>query len=268
MGMVQMNRALPRLNSFEWVSLPVVVQNTSIARKMEPSLIIIDAICKFAARKGRVTSNYFFHPKNFFPIKMQKGHLFSFTVIFTYSVLENELFALINAKRMAKGLEKHLANRKTNFRLVSVGTPQVSSVGQTVSFSNLQDELCLNFITPLSYRPKSYAKRRKIDQHQLYRLFQRRCSLCFGVDISSLRRHFYQIRVIDDYWRYIQLEHSSKSSYFTNKQYLNGMIGPLYLKGNIQPILSILALGEIMHISQRQSGGRGCYQLRPTKFPL
>lgn len=79
-----------------------------------------------------------------------------------------------------------------------------------------------------------------------------------------------QIQTLPYYWTYREPKHKAKSN-SGGYEYINGAIGPLYLKGPVAAVYPLLLLCSEIHVSRSPAKGRGYYRLqrqRPFFDPL
>lgn len=257
-------------NDLEWISLPVSIRNIRTSAKTEHPLSILQAICKFAASKAGISSPWFIHPHEVIPDKMHRDAVFNFSIIFTQHYPFSSELITDHAVCMAKGLSTHLSDPRNNFGVEHIGSPSRVLFSSLAKPLPVEDEICLHFITPLPFIPKDKKRKWLITNKQFFSLFKKRFSTCFGLDISSAAPLFEELTLLPYFWQYFHAEHISKSALTASHkkkptQYFNGMRGSLYVKGNILPLLPLFQLGEAIHISGKQGGGLGCYQLHLNK---
>ncbi len=126
-----------------------------------------------------------------------------------------------------------------------------------------QAEVCLNFLTPLSFATS--VLRTRIKFSELRENLMRRCQslLDFSPTFPSN-----DLQALDHLWHFhTGLHHASKSE--RGHEYtLNGCIGTLFLRGQIGPWLSWLKLASLLHLGKRTNFGLGRFNLLLTPPPV
>ncbi|MCX6578827.1 MAG: CRISPR-associated endonuclease Cas1 [Candidatus Aminicenantes bacterium] len=128
-----------------------------------------------------------------------------------------------------------------------------------------QGEICLEFLIPLSFKPERGKTRVSISKHRFIELFEKHFSDLFA-ETFKYEPGEDDFIILPYYWRYTEIKHTSKSQP-GNTQYINGVIGKLYLKGNWQNFLPFLALGSELHIGRKFTNSQGYYKLLPGSVP-
>jgi CRISPR-associated endonuclease Cas1 len=128
-----------------------------------------------------------------------------------------------------------------------------------------EGELCLEFLSPLPFKREKGKSRVYICKDRLIRLFEKRFSTLFN------REFKYQsgqddFSLLPYYWKYTEIKHTSKSQP-GSLQYINGMIGNLYIKGKWKNLLPFLLLGSEIHIGGKLTNSQGYYRLLPDSPP-
>jgi CRISPR-associated endonuclease Cas1/group II intron reverse transcriptase/maturase len=128
-----------------------------------------------------------------------------------------------------------------------------------------EGELCLEFLTPLSFEPPPNADRTYLTREAFVRMLERRIERLLGV---SLRYESQEddFSLLPCYWHYTELHRSSTSQPGT-EHYLKGCVGPLYLKGRFRDLLPLLVLCSELHVGSKLSYGLGYYRLSEKPIP-
>ncbi|MFW6172250.1 MAG: CRISPR-associated endonuclease Cas1 [Elusimicrobiota bacterium] len=126
-------------------------------------------------------------------------------------------------------------------------------------------ELCLEFLTPLFFKPKSKKIRTALDTSTLIKGFERRFSRLFGTNFSYKDNE--DFFVIPAYWNYTEIRHDSRSQ--SNAiQFINGCVGKLYLKGNFEKFSHFIILGSEIHAGNKLSNSQGYFKLHAQSIPF
>jgi hypothetical protein len=117
----------------------------------------------------------------------------------------------------------------------------------------------------LPFKRESGKSRVYIGKDRLIRLFEKRFSTLFnrGFKYQPGQDDF---SLLPYYWKYTEIKHSSKSQP-GSVQYINGMIGNLYIKGKWKNLLPFLLLGSEIHIGGKLTNSQGYYRLLPDSPP-
>jgi len=130
---------------------------------------------------------------------------------------------------------------------------------------SIEGELCLDFLIPLSFKPERGKTRVCISKQRFIKLFERHFSELFGEPFKYEPGQD-DFVILPYYWRYTEIKHLSKSQP-GNTQYINGVIGKLYLKGVWGNFLPFLVLGTELHTGRKFSNSQGYYRILPESVP-
>ncbi|GAB5046628.1 CRISPR-associated endonuclease Cas1 [Thermodesulfovibrio sp. TK110] len=148
-----------------------------------------------------------------------------------------------------------------NIRLLEASTPQLRNYGilHEEIYEKLakQKELCIEFLTPLPFKPEHPKKRAHISLINFLSLFSSRLKRLFSIESSI---NIEEGIIFLPYWSYEELAVES-SSQRGNIRYINGCTGKIYFRGNIDPILPYLILCSELHAGSSLSYGRGYYMI-------
>lgn len=147
-----------------------------------------------------------------------------------------------------------------NLTLIEAYTPELRNYNtlQEELLDKLlkQQELCLDFLTPLSFKPQHPKKRAHIEIKEFLSLLSSRLKRIFNIETSiTIDRD--EI-IFLPYWSYEELAVSSFSQR-GNTRYINGCTGKIYLRGNLKPLLPYIILCSELHAGSSLSYGRGYY---------
>ncbi|WP_462327265.1 CRISPR-associated endonuclease Cas1 [Desulfobaculum sp.] len=240
-----------------WRVLDVTLVNTRNVFARQHPLSILDAVCKHAARRGGIDTPYFFHPVGqALPSRMARGGLYHLEVIFPRAS-EAEVGAFTAA------LQAHLADPRNNFRIQGAPTMWAEALTDRVEafrhWAGTPKEVCLDFLTPFPFKPKNAKRRWLLSPGEFVGALCRRIERFYGavsVDQEALSSG---LELLPYYWNYEQHKHPSRSG--RGVQYVHGMVGPLYIKGDIEAALPLVLAGERLHIGRRLAAGMGCYRV-------
>ncbi|MGH8578723.1 MAG: CRISPR-associated endonuclease Cas1 [Gammaproteobacteria bacterium] len=164
------------------------------------------------------------------------------------------------AKAWTAGFERTLLRAPTGFQLCQLGALEYRSYDQ-IRRPDLDQtvEVLLRFETPLPFPRQKGEPNTFLSASTLLRLMRGRLHAAFGVDID-LGTAAGSVEVLSGFWHYDEIRRVSRSSNpeassgskpIPNKKpphlhYLNGCRGPLYLRGDLSPLLPwLLILEEI-----------------------
>lgn len=128
-------------------------------------------------------------------------------------------------------------------------------------------ELCLKFLTPIPLPRIEGKPRTFITGEGFIRGMLRRLERLFGGTFEAPPELFSAFELLPYYWHYQERRRKSHSQK-GHLQYVNGCVGPLYIKGNFAEIMPILTLGGELHAGSILSNAQGRYVLytKPQKF--
>lgn len=149
-----------------------------------------------------------------------------------------------------------------NFELLEIGEVEERSYNMLTAEIGLIDqegELCLEFLTPLPFRPEIGKPRTYISKSNFIKAFEKRFSRLFGRNFIY-KSNDDSFSLLPYYWRYTEIKHPSQSQIGTT-QYINGCVGKLYIKGIFKDLLPFLILGRELHTGNKLSNSQGYYLL-------
>jgi len=138
------------------------------------------------------------------------------------------------------------------------------AVAAEAGITRAEGEICLEFLTPFPFKTEKEKHRTYISKSTLIHSFEKRFSRLFGKKIIYASQDD-QFSILPYDWKYTEIRHPSKSQP-GRIQYLNGCIGPLYIKGNFKDFLPFLILGSELHTGSKLSNSQGYYYL-PKESP-
>ncbi len=246
------------LASLGWHEVDVELRNTRNLFAREHPLFIFQAITNFAARKADLdtTKDLFFRPDRFFPqgATIHRNEVYRLTYVF--------LTPPTAIDRFLHALDLHLANPANNFEMVAAARPLQRCLKD---FRDEQEnltgaeELCLDFITPLPFEPKDKKRAWLIHPSALLASMRNRIERLFGIPVPDLSHMASGVKLLPYYWDLFTRTHESKST--GQPQKLIGRVGPLYLRGDLDPLLPLLLVCRQLHAGRRVANGQGHYRL-------
>ncbi len=263
----------PVSDRFCWRSVRVVLQNTRNTCAREHPLSIFDAIFKYAAARAvesdpeRSPVDFFFHPLERTGNSIRKGTRYELELVFPCA-------PEATCSRFLDGLAGWLEDPAHNFSLRECGPVLRRSWRDLVDEHPLPEttetqtrEICLDFLTPLSLTPPVSRRRGELDGPGLFRLFADRLRRWYGPEtdaaLEAFRPALESARLLSWFWEYAEFRHRAKSH--QGEQYVCGMCGPLYVRGDIPLLRPLFLLGQELHIGSRRSAGRGAYRVRSDR---
>ena len=249
------------LSFLRWHTVRLMLQNMRNTFAREHPLSIFDAVLKFAAGTSPALRgvDFFFHPLSKLDPIIRRDALYELEVVFPLaSKKQCELFV--------EGLRLWLSDPAHNFTLREAGEVRERSLELLLEeHADLADteELCLDFLTPLSIKPLSQRELYAFDGSALFRLISNRLHRWYGNEaeaaLEAFRSSVESARLLPWFWEYAEFRHSPKSQ--QGNQFVNGMLGPLYLRGDIRRVLPLLLVMQELHIGPKKSAGRGAFRL-------
>ncbi len=240
-----------RLRTISWRTVRVTLKNTRYlpAQIHQPVLAIFNAVFKHAAKQIPSVENlFFFHPLQQLSGGLSEGQEYKIEIVFP-TAGEKEISCFTDA----------LAGPIKNFELVEV-SPQCQRNLETLEaetdpslFSD--GEICLEFDTPFSFQPKKRNRRWLIDNGDFFHALAKRVQHFYGLVDPLSDVAWQEVRLLPYYWHYEEGERPSASG--SGIQYINGTIGPLYLRGNLASVAPLLLVCSELHAHGYKGRGRG-----------
>lgn len=253
------------LSRLRWHTVRLLLQNTRNACAREHPLSIFDAVFKFAAGLGESPRDmeYFFHPLSRPAPVVRKGALHELELVFPTASAE-ECWGFLN------GVRRWLSDPDHNFALLETGevTERSLEALRKQHAAPSGDELCLDFLTPLSILPATPRTLRAFDGAALFRLVSNRLRRWYGEEaeasLAPFRSAFESSVTLPWFWQYVEFHHRAKSR--SGRQFVCGMQGPLYVRGDVHRLLPPLLIMQDLHLGPRKAAGQGAFRLR-EHFP-
>lgn len=257
------------LGALRWQVLRIRLRNIRNTFAREHPLAIFEAVLRGAAggQSPPPGEPWFFHPLEPVGERIRVEHDYPLEVVFPRSGPDA-------VEDFADRLGQYLSDSKRNFVLLDRAGPQTRGLAQLEMESAeletaAEKELCLEFLTPLAFRPADPSRRWHITAATLLGGIAKRVESLWGVRLEWSSEALRGIEALPCFWRYVEHRHKSKSS--GGFQWLNGCVGPLYLKGNLRPWLPLLRIGAQTHVAatdgrgERLAFGAGAYQLHARR---
>lgn len=258
-----MNKFNP-FSGLKWYRLKVKLRNIRLAPKtLAHPFSIVQAIIKgvsLGLRDERKSEPIiFFHLKD-------KKHAFKLR---KFEEIPAEIFFfkcdLEYVKTWNEVMKVYLSDPilKVNFEIAQTGDIEernYETLEREFGESAPQGEICLEFLSPFSFKLEEGKPRTYINRAAFIKSFEKRFSRLFGKDIAY-KSESDDFSVIPYYWSYAEIRHPSKSQPDEIK-YINGCVGKLYLKGVFKDFLPFLILGQELHTGQKISNSQGYFRLQ------
>lgn len=254
--------------NLKWHRLSVNVLNirTSSSMKAHP-LVIFQSIIKGISSQITLSEegHIIFHLKNKkYTYKIKQGDIINLEILFTGYSKETVSY-------WREALLQYFSDSENgkNYHIERLGEVEerylekiIAEIGEIPS----EGELCLEFLTPLSFKREKNKNRIFLSKTEFIKLFEKRFSKIFGINLqySSDTDEF---SVLPYYWNYTEIRHHSKSQP-GHIQYINGCVGKLYIKGRFAEFLPFLILGSELHAGTKIPNGVGYYHLHKNSLPF
>jgi len=153
-----------------------------------------------------------------------------------------------------------------NFKMLECSQAQVRNYSDIIAeLPDLPEagELCLEFITPLSFRREKGKPITFITEGQFVDLLEKRFSTLFGTKIKY-PGEISEFKLLPYYWHFSNSRTHHSVSQPGTVQVLGGCTGKLYLKGNLKNILPLLILADELHCGIKKSSAMGYFHLHLT----
>jgi len=246
------------LSRLSWRTLVVTLQNIRAERAVEHPLAVFQGLLRFAAAAASgPLPDFFFHPLGGpLPTRMRRGR-YRLEVVFPDGP-PDELHRFVDA------LSRYMILGGRNFRLIDIEPPRLRNLDAVAAdFPDIRPglgELCLDFQTPFPFTPADKSRRCVIGRDAFFGGLARRVETLFGIELGDIESSFAGVTLLPYYWDYVQHQsHMAKSH--PGEVWLHGTLGPLYLKGDLDPVLPLLLVCSELHATQRKSAlGQGYYR--------
>ena len=258
------------IESFEWIKVIITFKSPVLKELPQTSpLCIMEAINKAITDKTWGLQNqelnkpifHFLGRKHNF--KLSPDELYQVEFIFTNKDI-NQVESWIQNLKIYFSIEENCRS----FYPVEIGSPTKrnllllkNEIGEIPD----EGEICLKFLTPLHFKPKKGKTRYFIDSNSFIKALLSRFSRLFSKSLNfEINPEF---ETLPYYWEYTEIKHASRSQPGTY-QYINGCVGPLYLRGNFSKIKPLLYLATELHAGSKLSYSLGYFVLYKDSLPF
>lgn len=227
-----------------WHKVSARLLNTRNRFAREHPLFVLKSILLHANRIAGDELEFVFHPvSDAFASRITRDATFDIEVVFPKATGNN-----FSIERVSDPIPRTLAALEEEAAAVlDLSSP----------------ELCLEFLTPLAFKPVDPQRRWLLEPEPFFDLLRRRLKTLWP-DLPE-PDPVPDIRILPYYWEFTAQTHESKSAPVDGdgREQILGMIGPLYLRGNWRPVLPLLLLCSELHpqaLRERRAQGR--YRLK------
>jgi group II intron reverse transcriptase/maturase/CRISPR-associated endonuclease Cas1 len=252
------------LYALRWRELHLTLRNTRNTFARQHPLAVIEAVLRGAWPALPPEQGWFFRPRQPTGSRVRLGHEWAVAAVFP-----GKSPAEVDA--LAGQLQAYLADPRHHFARSQLKPVVERSLAQIEAETRALDEaarteLCLDFISPLAFTPAEPSRRWLLRLPDLFAGLAARVEFLWGVRLPVAEAPLEGLELLPSCWDYVEHGRPSKSKGGT--QYLNGCVGPLYLKGDSRFWLPLLRLGSALNVSapgggrgRRQTFGCGAYRL-------
>ena len=203
----------------------------------EHPLSVFEAVLKFSRRLVPDCATFHFLPEHPVPA-LKTGKRYRLRLVFP-AASENEVKSVQDAVR------QWLSDPRNHFSVSFGGmTSEDACTALAALPGGCEDELCLDVISPLPIPGSPAGKTPVPDGAALTALLLDRVEKLFGPMPQEHREALLltgaRIRIVPFSWKYKEYRHASKSAGGT--QFLNGFQGRLLLRGDMRPLLPLIAI--------------------------
>ena len=258
------------LESLEWVKVIVIFKSPSLKEQSQTSpLCIMEAINKaitdltWGIHNKEWNQPIFHFSRKQHNFKLSPDELYKVEFIFTKKDINQVESWIQNLKRYFS-----VEENCRSFYPVEIGSPVkrnllllIDEIGEIPD----EGELCLKFLTPFHFKPEQGKTRYFIDSHSFIKSLLNRFSRLFSKSLDyEINPEF---ETLPYFWEYTEIKHKSHSQPGTY-QFINGCIGPLYLRGNYSKTKPLLYLATELHAGTKLSNSYGYFVLYRDSLPF
>lgn len=125
------------------------------------------------------------------------------------------------------------------------------------------NELVLDFFSPVDFSKHVEKHRTLLTKEKFFSLIIKRLNDLFDIKIEHL--DLTKIFFYPYFWHYTYFKHLSKSQ-FGHIQYIQGCLGPVLLKGDLENLLDLILIASEIHISGKGANFQGYFKIRDGSF--
>lgn len=251
------------LGRLSWQSVYLDLRHTGSGNTNEPLLAIFQSLLKSAWQRSypRERAAFVFHPRDHHSCQhLGVGSSHRLEVIFPRQTN-------VRAGHFIEALEEHLDNPRHNFSLEKAGGPENRSLEHLFNESpDLRhpdfSEIQLNFLTPYASIPRDRKRRWEISGADFLGNLARRIDRLYQLsEVATLTAKLVPATTLNSCtWQYKPAgRHRGKSA--GGRIDLNGTVGPIFLRGKLEPVIPLLLVGSELHCGRRVTYGQGYYRL-------
>jgi len=243
------------LRNLRWHKVDAIIKGNNTLSTSPYS--IVEAILQDIKTILYWQNPFFFHINNHpFKTKTQKGHTMHLSIILiNHTQDEAQLFT--------SALHDYFQDpwNSRNISLIEISPPKLRKGIEIINENPLSEvsyknEISVEFLTPLPFKPLHPKKRCYIGKSEFLSLIYDRLDRLFpNIEKPLVDENAFEIL---PYWCYDELIMPSTSQPGHNR-YINGCIGKVYFKGNLSEIIEPLAVCSELHAGTSLSYARGYY---------
>ncbi|MEI6396151.1 MAG: CRISPR-associated endonuclease Cas1, partial [Verrucomicrobiota bacterium] len=109
------------------------------------------------------------------------------------------------------------------------------------------------------YQPRDEWRKWLFTTAELFPAMIRRWEKLFGITLPRFEMDWADAELLPYFWEYEKHRHQPKSS--AGCVFLNGNVGPLYLRGPVARLWPLLLLGSELHVGLEMPAAQGCYRI-------
>lgn len=203
-------------------------------------------------------ARFIFHlPEKKYSHKVRKGDLIKIELIFCKHSSEEVNLFLSN-------LKSHLSIDYNSrfYSLMEYEPPELRFYEDVKKEYKGQKEICLEFMTPYSFKQQKGKHRDYIDKENFIKHLESRFTRLFGRDIKYFSEN--DSFEIVSYWNYTQIDKRQATS--GSDHVIGGFVGNLYIKGHFEDLWPFLLIGQELHLSTKIAYGYGYYKLNANSL--
>ena len=149
-----------------------------------------------------------------------------------------------------------------NFDIVELGEVEERNLAMLAAEHGelpTEGEICLDFLTPLPFKPERDKNRVFISTNLFMQILNRRLSRLFGREMV-FRFGDDDFYLLPYYWNYTEIRHPSRSQE-GQTQYLNGCAGKLYIRGHFARLVPWILIASELHTGTKLSNSQGYFSI-------